>query len=83
MAPDGTTRFAASHLGLFSLPLSHKKDTGLIWVSDTSKYICSSQTTPSAQLRSFTLNVNGLATQANMFIANVTECSVTFFYIKM
>ena len=25
-APDGTPRFAASHLGLFCLPMSHKKD---------------------------------------------------------
>ena len=24
--PDGTPRFAASHLGLFCLPMSHKKD---------------------------------------------------------
>ena len=26
IAPDGTPRFAASHLGLFCLSLSHKKD---------------------------------------------------------
>ena len=26
IAPDGTPRFAASHLGLFRLPMSHKKD---------------------------------------------------------
>ena len=32
IALDGTPRFAASHLGLFCLPLSHKKDAGLIWV---------------------------------------------------
>ena len=34
IAPDGTTRFAASHLGLFcmSMPMSHEKDTKLIWV---------------------------------------------------
>ena len=25
-------RFAASHLGLFCLPMSHKKDARLIWV---------------------------------------------------
>ena len=32
IAPDGTPRFAASHLGLFCLPMSHKKDARLIWV---------------------------------------------------
>ena len=32
IAPDGTPRFVASHLGLFYLPMSHKKDTRLIWV---------------------------------------------------
>ena len=32
-APDGTPRFAASHLGLFYLPMSHKKDTRLKWVN--------------------------------------------------
>ena len=26
IAPDGTTRSAASHLGLFCLPMSHKRD---------------------------------------------------------
>ena len=26
-------RFAASHLGLFCLPMSHKKDVRLIWVN--------------------------------------------------
>ena len=30
--PDGTPRFAVSHLGLFCLPMSHKKDDRLIWV---------------------------------------------------
>ena len=30
-APDGTPRFAASHLGLFCLPMSHKKDVRLFW----------------------------------------------------
>ena len=29
MAPDKTLRSAASHLGLFSLPMSHKKDARL------------------------------------------------------
>ena len=32
IAPDGTPRFAASHLGLFCLSMSHKKDARLIWV---------------------------------------------------
>ena len=32
IVPDVTSHFAASHLGLFSLPMSHKKDTRLIWV---------------------------------------------------
>ena len=30
IAPDGTPRSAASHLGLCCLPMSHKKDTRLI-----------------------------------------------------
>ena len=33
IAPDGTAHFAASHLGLFCLPMSHKKDARLIWVN--------------------------------------------------
>ena len=33
IAPDGTPRFAVSHLGLFCLPMSHKKDARLIWVN--------------------------------------------------
>ena len=33
IAPDGTPRFSASHLGLFCLPMSHKKDARLIWVN--------------------------------------------------
>ena len=37
IAPDGTPRFAASHLGLLCLPMSHKKDARLIWVN---KQIC-------------------------------------------
>ena len=32
IAPDGAPCFAASHLGLFYLPLSHKKEARLIWV---------------------------------------------------
>ena len=35
IATDGTMRFAASYLGLLCLPLSHKKDAGLIWVKTT------------------------------------------------
>ena len=38
-APDGTPRFAVSHLGLFCLPMSHKKDTRLIWVKHTRSMI--------------------------------------------
>ena len=33
IAPDGTPRFAASHLGLFCLPVSHKKEARLILVN--------------------------------------------------
>ena len=33
IAPDGTPRFALSHLGLFCLPMSHKKDARLVWVN--------------------------------------------------
>ena len=32
IAPDGTPYFVASHLWLFCLPMSHKKDTMLMWV---------------------------------------------------
>ena len=32
IAPDGTPRFAAWHLGLICLTMSHKKDARLIWV---------------------------------------------------
>ena len=32
IAPDGTSRSAASHLGLFYLPTSVKKAARLIWV---------------------------------------------------
>ena len=30
--PDGTPRFAASHPGLFCVPMTHKKNAGLIWI---------------------------------------------------
>ena len=33
IARDGTPRLAASHLGLFCLPMSHKKEARLIWVN--------------------------------------------------
>ena len=33
IAPDGSPRFAASHLELFCLPMPHKKDARLIWVN--------------------------------------------------
>ena len=31
IAPDRTLRFAASHLGFFCLPMSHKKDAKLTY----------------------------------------------------
>ena len=37
VAPDGTPRFAASHLGLFYLTMSNKKDARLIWVNRCKK----------------------------------------------
>ena len=33
IAPDGTPHFAASHLGLCCLPMSHKRDARLKWVN--------------------------------------------------
>ena len=30
IAPDGTPRSAASHLGLYCLPMSHKRDARLV-----------------------------------------------------
>ena len=33
IAPDGTPRFAASHLGLFRLPMSHEKGSRLIGIN--------------------------------------------------
>ena len=38
IAPYGTPRFAASHLGLFYLPMSNKKDARLILVKATCVY---------------------------------------------
>ena len=40
IAPDGTPRFAASHLGLICLPMSHKKDARLLWVTYVSPLVC-------------------------------------------
>ena len=40
IALDGTPRFAASHQGLFCLPVSHKKDARLIWVNISSSSVC-------------------------------------------
>ena len=37
IAPDGTPRLAASHLGLFCLAISHIEVTRLIWVKYISK----------------------------------------------
>ena len=33
IALEETPRFAASHLGLFCLPMSNKKDARLIWIN--------------------------------------------------
>ena len=38
IAPDGTPRSAASHLGLFCLPMSHKRDARLILVNFNVSY---------------------------------------------
>ena len=41
IAQDWAPRFAASHLGLFCLPMSHKKNTSLICVNSSLPYrIC-------------------------------------------
>ena len=37
IAPDGTPHSAASHLGLFCLPMSHKLDARFIWVNQKPK----------------------------------------------
>ena len=39
IAPDGTPRFAASHLGLFCFLMSHKKDVRRIWVKSDCSYL--------------------------------------------
>ena len=33
IAPDGTPRFAASHMGVFCMPMSYKNHAKLIWVN--------------------------------------------------
>ena len=38
IAPDGTPRFAASHLGLFCLPMSHEKEARLKWIKQIELY---------------------------------------------
>ena len=50
IAPDGMPRFAASHLGLFCLPMSHKKDARLIWVNMSWGFPTMSDTNQTAQL---------------------------------
>ena len=40
IAPDGTLRYAASHLGLFCLPMSHIKDVRLVWVNTRRDELC-------------------------------------------
>ena len=37
-APDGTPRFAASHLGLLCLPIYHNKDARPIWANTPMPY---------------------------------------------
>ena len=49
MAPDVTPRFAASHLGLFCLPMSHKKDAMLIRVNLSSLFISNNRQTCTAK----------------------------------
>ena len=39
IVPDGTPRSAASHLGLFCLPMSHKRDARLKWVKIPSAFV--------------------------------------------
>ena len=39
IAQDGTPLFAASHLGLFCLPMSHKKDARLFWVEGQCEFV--------------------------------------------
>ena len=39
IAPDGTLRSAASHLGLCCLPMSHKKDARFKWVNCSDQYV--------------------------------------------
>ena len=39
IAPDGIPHFAGSYLGLFCLPMSHKKDARLISVCTISKSV--------------------------------------------
>ena len=43
IAPDGTPRFAASHLGLFCLPKSYKKDDRLILIIETEEFVPSNK----------------------------------------
>ena len=33
IAPEGTLHFVVSHLGLFCLPMSNRKDARFIWVN--------------------------------------------------
>ena len=42
IAPDVTPRFAASHLGLYCLPMSHKKDARLMVLQTHWKQLCPS-----------------------------------------
>ena len=63
IAPDGTPRFSASHLGLFCLPMSHKRDARLIWVNSNSKI------TPYLDLFRLQNNVNYFSTYG-LYVSN-------------
>ena len=59
IAPDGTLRFAASHLELFCLPMSNENDARLIWVN---------------VLQSARLKNNGSGFQSNMLRDVASTC---------
>ena len=51
IAPDGTPRFAASHLGLCCLPMSHKKDARLTCLVMRKPFFCICENKDADQLR--------------------------------
>ena len=68
IAPDGTPRSAASHLGLLCLPMPHKKDTRLIWVKSSMKY---SDNTWLLYIRTRTIQINYLTDLLNDLRYNI------------